>query len=218
LAKAAAGEKQAVENALGAVCSRATNKDAAADLMTKAMSGADAATQAALIRTLARIGGEKALAAVRAAAKAPEAEIQDAAIRALSAWPDGAAAPDLLELAKSAAKPAHQVLALRGYVRLAGENLKMLEQAMAAAKRPDDKQMVLGAVGEVKSAKALALVVPLMADEGLKEAAAATAVKIAKSLPGGPKAEIKAAMEKVLAASKNDGTRKAAEEIVKKLK
>jgi HEAT repeat protein len=218
LAKAPEGEKPAVEKALGAVCSRAADKDAAADLMTKAMPGADAATRAALIRTLARIGGAKALATVRASTKAPEADIQDAAIRALSAWPDGAAAPDLLELAKSAAKQAHQVLALRGYVRLAGENLKMLEQAMAAAKRPDDKQMVLGAVGGLKSAKALALVVPLMADEGLKEAAAAAAVKIAKSLPGGANAEVKAAMEKVLAASKNNGTRKAAEEILKKAK
>ncbi|MCX5654521.1 MAG: HEAT repeat domain-containing protein, partial [Planctomycetota bacterium] len=153
LAKAAADEKPAVEKALGAVCSRAANKGAAADIVTKAMSGADAATQAALIRTLARIGGGKALAAVRASTKAPEADIQDAAIRVLASWPDAAAAPDLLELAKSAAKPAHQVLALRGYVRLAnvpaerpvGEKLKMLEQAMAAAKRPDDKQMVLGA-------------------------------------------------------------------------
>ena len=218
LAKAPEGEKPAVEKALGAVCSRAAGKDAAADLMAKAMPGADAATRAALVRTLARIGGAKALAAVRASAKAPEEEIQDAAIRALAAWPDGAAAPDLLELAKSAAKPAHQVLALRGYVRLAGENLKMLEQAMAAAKRPDDKQMVLGAVGGLKSAKALALVVPLMADEGLKEAAAATAVKIAKSLPGSANAEVKAAMEKVVAASKNNGTRMAAEEILKKAK
>lgn len=224
LAKAAADDKQAVEKALAAVCSRAADKDAAADLMTKAMPAADAATRAALIRTLARIGGGKALAAVRASAKAPEADIQDVAIRALANWPDAAAAPDLLELAKTAAKPAHQVLALRGYVRLAnvpaerpvGEKLKMLEQAMAAAKRPDDKQMVLGAVGDLKSAKALALVVPLMADEGLKEAAAAAAVKIAKNAAGAS-AEIKAAMEKVLAASKNDGTRKAAEDIIKKM-
>jgi len=226
LAKAAAGDdKQAAEKALGAVCSRAANKDAAADIMTKAMGGADAATQAALIRTLARIGGEKALAAVRASAKAPEVDIQDAAIRVLASWSDDAAAPDLLELARSAAKPTHQVLALRGYVRLAGvlperpvaEKLKMLGEAMAAAKRPDDKQMVLGAAGEVKSAKALALVVPAMADEGLKEAAAAAAVKIAKNA-GGASPEIKAAMEKVLAVSKNGGTRNAAEEILKKQK
>jgi len=225
LAKAKPEEKPAVEKALGAVCSRAASKDAAADIVTKAMSGADAAARAAMIRVLGRVGGAKALAAVRAAVKESAADIQDAAIRTLAGWPDGAAAPDLLELAKTAARPAHQVLALRGYVRLAGvpperpvgEKLKMLGEAMAAARRPDDKQMVLGAVGDVKSAKALALVLPLMADEGLKEAAAAAAVKIAKNV-GGAGAEIKAAMEKALAASKNDGTRKAAEEILKKAK
>lgn len=226
LRKSAAGEKPAVEKALGAVCGRAANKDAAADLVAKAMSGADAATQAAMLRSLARLGGGKALATVRAAVKDPDADVQDAAIRTLANWPDGEAAPDLLDLARSAAKPAHQVLALRGYVRLAGvpparpvgEKLKMLGEAMAAARRPDDKQMVLGAVGEVKSAKALALVVPLLADEGLRETAAATAVKIARNLSGGANAEVKAAMEKVLAASKTDATRKGAEEILKKPK
>jgi len=226
LLKAKPEEKQAVEKALGAVCGRAADKDATADLVTKAMPGADAATRAALVRTLARIGGGKALATVRAAVKAPEADIQDAAIRALAAWPDGGAAPDLLDLAKTAAKPAHQVLALRGYVRLAdvpperavGEKLKMLEQALAAAKRPDDKRMVLGALSDLKSPKALAMALPLMADDSLREEASAAAVKIAKNLPGGPNAEIKAAMEKVLAVSKNDGTRKAAEDIIKKMK
>jgi HEAT repeat protein len=226
LLKAKPEEKQAVEKVLGAVCGRAADKDATADLAARAMPGADAATRAALVRTLARVGGGKALATVRAAVKAPEADIQDAAIRALAAWPDGGAAPDLLDLAKTAAKPAHQVLALRGYVRLAGvpperavgEKLKMYEDALAAAKRPDDKRMVLGALSDLKSPKALAMALPLMADDSLREEAAAAAVKIAKNLPGGPNAEIKAAMEKVLAASKNDGTRKAAEDIIKKMK
>ena len=226
LLKAKPEDKQAVEKALAAVCGRAANKDAAAEPILQAMGGADVPTRAALVRVLGRTGGGKALAAVRAAAKDPQAEIQDAAIRALAGWPDAAVAPDLLEIARTGAKPAYQVLALRGYVRLANvpperpmaEKLKMLGDAMAVARRPEDKRLVLGAMGDLKSAAAIRMVLPLLADEGLKEEVAAAPVKLAKALGGKPKDEIKAAMEKVLATSKNDGTRKDAEDVMKKLK
>ena len=226
LVKAAPEDRQAAEKTVGAVCSRAGNKDAAADLVIKAMSGVGAPTRAALIRVLGTIGGEKALAEVRASAKDMEVDIQDAAIRAMADWPDAAVAADLLEIARTNPRPAHQVLALRGYVRLANvpagrpvaEKLKMYQEAMAVARRPDEKKLVLGAMGDLKSPEALQRVVPFLADENLKEEASAAAVKIAKALNGNPKAAIQNAMEKVLAASKNAGTRKDAEDVLKKLK
>jgi HEAT repeat protein len=226
LVKAAPEDRPAAEKTLGAVCSRAANKEAAADLVIKAMSGVGAPTRAALIRVLGTIGGEKALAEVRASAKDAEVDIQDAAIRAMADWPDAAVAPDLLEIARTNPRPAHQVLALRGYVRLANvpagrpvaEKLKMYQEAMAVARRPDEKKLVLGAMGDLKSPEALKRVLPLLADENLKEEASAAAVKIAKALNGNPKPAIRDAMEKVLAASKNAGTRKDAEDVLKKLK
>jgi HEAT repeat protein len=226
LVKAAPEDRQAAEKTVGAVCSRAGNKEAAADLVIKAMGGVGAPTRAALIRILGTIGGEKALAEVRASAKDTEVDIQDAAIRAMADWPDAGVAPDLLEIARTNPRPAHQVLALRGYVRLANvpagrpvaEKLKMYQEAMAVAKRPDEKRLVLGAMGDLKSPEALQKVLPLVADEDLKEEASAAAVKIAKALNGNPKAAIQNAMEKVLAASKNAGTRKDAEDVLKKLK
>jgi HEAT repeat protein len=219
-------ERQSAEKSLGAVASRARDRDACAEAIIKAQAGADAATRAALVRLLGKSGGAKALAAVRAAAKDAEADVQDAAVRALADWPDAAAAPDLLELAKSAAKPAHKVLALRGYVRLvnvpqdkpAAEKLRMCDAAMAASGRPEDKRLVIGALAEVKSPEALKMVVPLMADEALKEEAAAAAVKIAKGLGAAAKEDVKAAMQKVLEVSKNDGIRAEAERLLAKLK
>jgi HEAT repeat protein len=226
LVKAAPEDRPAAEKSVGAICSRAADKGAAADLVIKAMSGAGAPTRAALVRILGKIGGEKALAEVRASAKDTEVDIQDAAVRAMADWPDAAVAPDLLEIARTGPRPAHQVLALRGYVRLANvpagrpvaEKLKMYQEAMAVARRPDEKKLVLGALGDLKSPEALQRVLPLVADENLKEEASAAAVKIAKALNGNPKAAIRDAMEKVLAASKNAGTRKDAQDVLKKLK
>ena len=221
-----AGERQAAEKALAAVCARAANKDGVADAVLKAQAGAAAEARAALVRVLGRIGGAKALAAVRSGIKDADEKIQESAVRALADWPDGAAAPDLLEIAKSGAKQNLRVLALRGYVRLsgvpperpAGERLKMLQEAMAAAQRPDDKRMVLGALADVKDAAALKMAAGFLSDEALREEAAAATVKIAKALGGQPKDEIKAALRKVLDTAKNEGTRKEAGQALGRLK
>jgi HEAT repeat protein len=221
-----AGERQAAEKALGAVCSRAANKDAAADAVMKAEAGAPPDARAALVRVLGRIGGATALAGVRAAVKDADEKIQESAVRALADWPDAAAAPDLLEIAKGGAKQTLRVLALRGYVRLSGvpqgrpaaERLKMLQDAMAAAHRPDERRMVLGALADVKDAAALKMAAGLLSDEALKEEAAAATVKIVKALGGQPKDEIKAALQKVLGVSKNEGTLKDARQALQKVK
>jgi HEAT repeat protein len=223
LVKAVPADRGAAEKTLGAVCGRAANKDAAAEALIKAMAGADSQGKAALIRVLGKTGGGKALAAVRAAIKDSDADIQDAAIRGLSDWPDATVAADLLDIAKTGAKPTHQVLALRGYIRLAGtrpdaEKMKMLQEAMATAKRPDEKKQVLGVLGDVKSPAALKMAMGCIGDEALKEEAAAAAVKVAQNLGANVKDEVKAAMQSVLEVSKNAGTRKDAQAVLRKLK
>jgi len=107
-----------------------------------ALAAAPPAAKAALLQTLPRVGTANALAAVRKHASASDENIRDKAIRALAEWPDPAAADDLMKIATSTEKTTHQVLALRGYIRLAGaEGLKadrrldMYRKAMAAAKR-----------------------------------------------------------------------------------
>ena len=64
----------------------------------------------------------KALDAVRAALKKEDltAEVKDAAVRTLSEWPDAAPADDLLALVNTSSNQTHKVLALRGYIRMAG--------------------------------------------------------------------------------------------------
>jgi sugar phosphate isomerase/epimerase/HEAT repeat protein len=217
-------ERGAAEKALASLCTRAANKDACVDAILAGIAAADAPAKCALVRALGRAGGEKALAAVRGLVKDANAEVQDAAVRSLADWPDAGAAADLLAIAKGEGKATHQVLALRGYVRLAGlpgvqpaGKIKMYQEAMAAAKRPDEKKAVLGGLGEMKSVDALKMVEPCLDDDALKAEASSAAVKIAKALGGGAKEVTIGVMQKVLGATKDANVRKEAENILKGL-
>ncbi|MCX5672698.1 MAG: HEAT repeat domain-containing protein, partial [Planctomycetota bacterium] len=217
-------ERQAAEKALGSLCTRAADKGACVDAILAGLTGADTPAKCALIRALARAGGAKALTAVCGLVRDPTAEIQDAAVRAMADWPDAGAAADLLAIAKGEAKQTHQVLALRGYIRLAGladvqpaDKLKMYQEAMAAAKRPDEKTAVLGGLGELKTPDALKMIEPCLSDAAVQGSAAAAAVKIAKTLGANGKETTIAVMQKVVEVAKDANTRKEAEGILKTL-
>jgi len=214
-------ERKAAEEALLAACGRGREKCAAP--LVAGLSGADVASRMVLLRALGRAGGPQALRAVQTATKDADASVQDEAVRVLIGWSDASVAPALLALAKSAANPKHQVLALQGYVRLAGEQptddakVKMLTEAMELAKRPDDKKLVLGALSNVQTVESLRLVVPCLGDAALAEEASAAAVKIAGKVADSAKDLTRNAMQKVLQQSKNDNVRKEAEKILKKV-
>jgi len=214
-------ERKAAEEALLAACGRGREKCAVP--LVAGFSGADVASKMVLLRAMGRAGGPQALRAVQAATKDADASVQDEAVRVLIGWSDASVAPALLALAKSAANQKHQVLALQGYVRIAGEQptddakVKMLTEAMEMAKRPDDKKLVLGALSNVQTVESLRLVVPCLGDAALAEEASAAAVKIAEKVADSAKDLTRNAMKKVLEQSKNDGVRKKAEEILKKV-
>ena len=204
-------ERQAAEQSLASLCGRAANKGAWVDAIVTAMTSADVPAKAALIRAVGRAGGAKALAAVKAAsAKDAPAELQDAAVRAMADWPDATVAPDLVAIAKDDAKPANQVLAIRGLLRLsalpavdAAARLKLCLDALAAAKRPEEKKLAMAGLGALKDPAALKAVEPYLGDDALKEEAAAAAVRIARNLGPASQDQVKAVMPKVIAATKD---------------
>jgi len=78
-----------------------------------------APTQAAVLRTLAPLGGEDALVPVRERLASTDAALRDAAVRALVEWPDAAAVPELRKIAEDPESGvAHRTLAKRALDRL----------------------------------------------------------------------------------------------------
>ena len=190
LAKApGAGDVEALEEALIAIGLRSSDRADCVAKLASRMEASQPAQKCALARVLAALGGPDALKAVRAAAKDSNAEVHAAAIRALGGWSTADAAPDLLDLARSAAGATDKMICLRGYLRLAGsadlpvdKRLAMCREASALAKKDDEKKLLLAALGGVASAEALDLIMPCLNEAATRAEAASAAVDVADKL------------------------------------
>lgn len=164
-----------------------------------------------LLRVLGRIGAAPGLPVLRSALKDKNEEIQIAAVRSLSDWPTADPLPDLQELARTGATPRHQVLALRGFLRLVkqgssrpeAETLALYQKAMALAKEDAEKKTVLSGLGELGSLDALNAALGCLATDGIQDEAGAAILSISRRLAKNNPAEAKAALQKVLAVTQN---------------
>jgi len=179
-------ERSAAQSSLAAVCSRIPDPNERAAGVLEALPGATPSQRVILLRALGRIGGAKALSAVLAETKSPDADLRDAAVRALAEWPTIDAYDGLLATALSKEKLNLRVLALRGCVRVvensslnAATASRYHEKTLAAAERPEEKRLVLGALANLRSRDALRLVVPYLRDDSLAVDAGMAAGKIA---------------------------------------
>jgi len=126
---------------------------------------ANSAAKPHLLAVLSRIGGPKAIDAVRGQVLSEDDQVKTAAIRALADWPDAAPISDLMKIAKSDSDSTSRVLALRGYIKLLGipanrgaaETVKLLVEAMEIAQRPEEKKAVLFALPKYPCKDALTL-------------------------------------------------------------
>lgn len=196
--------------ALGSICTRAGSSASTTGQIIAALEGAQPAQKSALLGVLSMVGGEKALAAVRGGLMDSNAEVREAAVRALADWSDAAAAPDLLQLVRSAASGNQREAAFRGYVRLARESiapttgkLKSLSEAASLAASTPEKMLVLAGLGDTLTVESLRQVTPYLSDAAVADEAGAVAVKIAAKLDAKDSADIGKALNQVLKSAKS---------------
>jgi len=220
LAKAAdATERTAAERALVAVAGR--TGDALLPASLDAMKKADADSSVALLHVIARIGNQQALQTVLGALNSKKEPVREEAVRVISDWPALDAAPHLLELAGSN-DLSRQVLGLRGYVRLVGlepspENkIKMLNNAMALARRPEEKKVVVGAWAGVFATQSLDALRPSLDDPDVQNEAAAAILAVAAEIAKNPAAKSAAldALNLVIQKSPDTSLREKAQNIL----
>ena len=223
---AAKGARAQAETAVVLVTGRMPDSSKRADAVLAALASArEPGPRAALLRVLGRIGGEKAYAAVERAIGDDNAEVKDAAIRALAAWPDARAADALLGLVKDADSEIHRVLALRGYVRLLGaagggdpkETVRNYAEALAITRRPDARKLILAGLADVAHRDALTLVMGQLGDTAVRSEAVSAAIQIARAIMGADRGAARAAMEKVLTVSKDKQTTAEARQIIQQI-
>lgn len=215
-----AKDRSAIEQAIGVVFKRVEDKNSQAGPVLAALARAPTGAKPTLLRLLGRPATPKALEAVRAALKDANAEVRDAAVRTLSKWPDAAPAENLLVLARTSTNRTHKVLALQGYIRMAGmskDPTAMYIRAMELAERPDDKKLVLGGLGSATSAEALALVERYLNDERLQTEAASAAVQIANRLRQNDPTRARVALRNVVALVKDSRIRQRAQDVINEM-
>jgi HEAT repeat protein len=226
LMQAKGQDLDAAEQAVGAVCAKSDNPEAATEKLANLMAQAQPAQKGALLSVLSAIGGTKALEAVRAAVNDSNAEVRAGAIRALGGWKTAEVAPDLLALAQNASSPGDKTLCLRAYLSLAAntdvpadQRLSMCREAAGLAQKPEEKKLLLAALGGLNSPDALALITPHLEDAATKAEASTAAVTVAEKLvrrrdAGKLAPRLVAAMEKVVQAAANADLTKRAQSVL----
>ena len=196
------------------VCAQARDKAKCFDVIAAYYDGTTDGGKSAIVDLASLVGSPAAMEVVKKAMKSGNQELYSSAVRSLAAWSNASAASELLELAKSAPKEVDRILALRGYVRLAGmdnvglnaaQRTEMFKQAAEMATRPEEKKLIISGLRTVRNAETLSLVNKYLDDPALREDAEQSAAEMAWEMrKEGPAAEVKDVATKLLT-SKNPG-------------
>ena len=174
-----AEEDVELQNAIVDVAARTPDPVNRADGILEVMARTPGAARGKVLRLLPRLGGEKALRAVVADAASLDAEVQAAAVFALSQWPEPAAMDGLLTIIKTTDNRKYLLLALEGYTRLAvrvsgppEKRLALLRDVLALVQDDADKKTLLRALPRVRLMETFLLIGKFLENAALREEAA----------------------------------------------
>jgi len=178
-----------LEDALASAFRRSGDAKSATALLAAVVTSAPADARPPLVRLYKSAASPEALAALRPLLQDTGKQVADAAVRTLADWPDPAATDDLLTVTKSSDNKTHQVLALKGYIRLTGiidkqspgapaKQLAMYQAALDLAQRPDEKRQVLSGLANLATPQALDLSEKLLTDTTITAEAAQAVIGI----------------------------------------
>ncbi len=185
----------------------------------------DVDQRASLLRILGRIGDNSALPVLRTALTSREAELRDAAIRALSDWPTPEPLNDLLKVAQTSEQPVHKILALRGFVRLLGldearpaeEKIELYKKAMELAPNTTEKKRVLSGLGGEANLPALEMAGEYLDNASLQVEAESAVVRIAEQIHEQHPQQSRQALERVAKNTKNETLREQAQNAIDRM-
>jgi HEAT repeat protein len=178
-----------LQNALAAAASQIPDQEKRADLVVEAMQKEKGPTRLDLLRSLAKIGGDKARRAVLAETQNPDPKVQAVAIYTLAGWPEFRAAADLLKIARTAGDSGNRNFvyrALQGYVRLVGESdfpaekkLLLIKDALDVAREPAEKNVIIAGLGGIRAIESLFMLARFLDDQAFQVRAAQATVRAA---------------------------------------
>ena len=166
-------ERREAERAVAAVARKIADPAQQGDAVIAALPTATTPeAKSSLMLVMGRLGAPEALPLLQAGLQAKDAEQQRAAILALSEWPTPEPINDLLIAAKSLKDETLRVLALRGYMalaglpseRLPGETAALFKTALELAPNAAEKRRALSGLGKVYGPEAFDLAAQYLDD------------------------------------------------------
>jgi HEAT repeat protein len=207
------GERDAAEKSVALVCARIDNEDERSRKLIEALETVELTQRDELLSLVGRVGGKKLIDFVAQIATGADPDRRKLGVDALSKWPDASTADKLLEIAKNANDSAERSRAFQGYVKIAAirdqrsdrQRLDRMKQAMQVAKSNEERLLVIVRCRTAYDVETLRFVRPYLDEAFLDQTACETIVELAhhREIRDPHRVEFNAALDKVLAVSKN---------------
>lgn len=178
--------------AAAACAGRGADADHRSDPFVAALGNVKGARRTAIEKAVAKVGGAKALVIVVEDLKSDDKATREGALDALADWQGAEAVAPLLSVAKTGDAD-QQATAIRGVVKVVqgspsmpvAEKAAAFGKALEAAKRPEEKRMILGAIASEHGQEMFDLAASMLDDEGLKAEVSLAVIKTAIPQPKG---------------------------------
>jgi HEAT repeat protein len=164
------------------------------------------------IRILAAIADDKSFQVIKSSVKDENEQVKDAAVRAITVWPNTEAMSTLLAIFKSTDNKTHRILALRGYIRLLkqdkqtamAQKAEILGNIIGQVDIAAERKNILSGLASVKHPLALSIVDKYLSDPQVQNEAMLAAIQIAQAIVDTQKDEVKAVALKIEEAASNE--------------
>ena len=161
--------------------------------------------RAALVRMLPLCGDKHSLNVATRCLNDPEKPVRASAVAALADWPNASSWDALASVHKSPREPGYSIVALRGLVRLAGEQnakpdaalVERYRQLLATAKDDNERKLVLGGLGGAAHPGTLKLAVDYLKFPRVRAEAEAAVKRIATAIQSKYPEEAKLALNRL---------------------
>jgi len=206
-------EREAAERAIATVCQRNPDKQVQAEPVLEAMKKLKDSEREILFSTLGRIGGPSVLKVVDDSLQSSRPQLREAAIRALSNWPDGSVVSRLLQVARTDERADERTLALKALIRIAPladerddrRRLDTVRTVFVMCGSDAERRLVLDRAKAIRNIGTLRFVVPFLDQPSLAQQACQTVVELAhhSSLRESNRDEFHRVLDQVIRISKD---------------
>jgi len=209
------------ERAMAGICRRTEAQDLVAASIAEAFKTADAKTKCALMQSCGQLTGDKAMETLIVGVGDPNEIVQEAALKAMSRSPEkGAAADQLMIVARSAKRKDRKALALSGYLRLSRylplppeKKLWAYIQIMDLAEQPEQRKLAVKSLCDIRAVGALTMAMEHLANPELVTEAEYAACRIGVQIYSTNPDEVLAAMGRITSTTASTATLKEARRI-----